>query len=189
MPLLAVILILSDTTMYQTFEKDKESWIRRIVTIDDQGCLTLIYDSPENRTVAVLDSNFVPIKIKKWHLDTLIYQLTVNGSLAVTRRGEEKVLPLEYPFYDRHTLDYVLGLIRKEKILIYLPERDYEKARLIYDEEGGKVTLKPTNFFFQMFGIKFEFWFDDSGRMIRYKDSFGRELRITSSKPLPPEEE
>lgn len=175
MSLLAILLILSDTTMYQTIEKGKEDWMRRVVDAANQK---LVYETSENRIIAILDSNYVPIEIKKWHLDTLIYGIKVLGdSLYVTRRGKEKVLPLEYPFYDRHTLDYVLGQIRKKKVLIFLPEREYEKARLFYDEKERKVTLKPESFFFQMFGIKFEFWFDDSGTMIRYKDAFGREIK------------
>jgi len=36
--------------------------------------------------------------------------------------------------------------------------------------------LRPENFFFALFGIKFEFWFDDSANMVRYQDAFGRKL-------------
>ncbi|HID31783.1 MAG TPA: hypothetical protein EYP24_00190 [bacterium (Candidatus Stahlbacteria)] len=175
MPLLAVILILADTTLYRTEEKGKISWIKRVVSIES-GLTKLTYESPENRIIALLDTNLVPMEIRKWHLDTLIYELEVRDSVRVRDRERLKVLGLIYPFYDRHTLDYVLGRIRAEKAVIYLPEKGYEKVCLNYDED--KITLRPENFFLRMFGVKFEFWFDSSGCLIRYQDAFGRKMEL-----------
>ncbi|RKX70700.1 hypothetical protein DRP53_04140 [candidate division WOR-3 bacterium] len=179
MPLLAVVLILADTTLYRTEEKGKIGWIKRVVEPDSNG-VVITYLSPESRILARLDSHYVPILVRKWHRDTLIYELTVNDSLRVRDRDKMKTLEKNYPFYDRHTLDFVLGRIDKKRVLVFLPEREYEWVRLYYDDH--KITLRPENFFFALFGIKFEFWFDDSANMVRYQDAFGRKLERIKNK-------